>query len=161
MGDAELSMSVRLRQVQADLAASQTDLTRVERERDEALRRAADLEQVREELKQLRLLADGYLEDIQQLESGRDVHIDSLREQRDLARAEMSSARAQLPAQLRQLAAERRAEAGRYKGMSPPHYTGVNLLAEARTWDAAAVLVEQALGCSTPCTTAATQDGET
>ena len=114
------STSAMLRHVQADLAASQADLTKAERERDEALsylgplreslqasaanaytamrerdeavRRAADLEQMREELKQLRLLADGYLEDIQDLESGQDEVIDSLRSQRDLARAEVTTA---------------------------------------------------------------------
>jgi hypothetical protein len=80
-------------------AALQTGIEAVRqlrRERDEAVRRAADLEQVREELKQLRLLADGYMEDIQQLESGRDVHIDSLRGQRDLALADLASARIEL-----------------------------------------------------------------
>jgi hypothetical protein len=87
------STSAMLRQVQAALAASQADLTQAEQERDEAVRRASDLEQVRGELKQLRLLADGYLEDIQHLESGQDEVIDSLRSQRDLARAELASTR--------------------------------------------------------------------
>jgi hypothetical protein len=86
------STSAMLRRVQAALAASQADLTRTERERDEAVRRAADLEQVREELKQLRRLTDGYLEDIRHLESGQDAVIDSLRSQRDLARAEVATA---------------------------------------------------------------------
>lgn len=58
-------------------------LRRVEQERDELAVRAADLEQVREEFRRLRLVADGYEEDIQHLQSGQDEVIDSLRRQRD------------------------------------------------------------------------------
>jgi hypothetical protein len=91
-----LSTSARLRQVEqqrdqacalsVELLRDTERLREVERERDELAIRASDLEQVRGELQQLRLLADGYLEDIQQLESGRDELIDSLRAQRNDAR---------------------------------------------------------------------------
>lgn len=64
-------------------------LRQVERERDEAVRRCADLEQVREELKQLRVRADGYAEDIQQLEGVRDQLVDEKRGLRaEMARVE-------------------------------------------------------------------------
>lgn len=68
-------------------------LRRVEQERNELAVRAADLEQVRAELKHLRLLAAGYLEDIQDLESGQDEVISALRAQRDAARAELERLR--------------------------------------------------------------------
>jgi hypothetical protein len=54
-------------------------LARVERERNDAVRRCADLEQVREELKQFRARADGYAEDIQELEGVRDRLVDEKR----------------------------------------------------------------------------------
>jgi hypothetical protein len=66
------STSARLRQTQRDLAASQADLTRVEAELHDALRRAADLEQVREELRIARFRHEGDLADIQDLTSERD-----------------------------------------------------------------------------------------
>src|SRR3954464_14167304 len=66
------SHSAQLRQTQHDLAASQADLTRVERELHDALRRAADLEQVREELAQRKFRNEGDLADIQDLTRERD-----------------------------------------------------------------------------------------
>lgn len=68
----EASTSAQLRQTQAALAASQADLTRVERELHDALRRAADLEQVREELAQRKLRNEGDFADIQDLTRERD-----------------------------------------------------------------------------------------
>lgn len=89
---AETADIVARAQADPDQPALSAQLRRVEQERDELAVRAADLEQVREELKQLRLLADGYLEDIQHLESGQDEVIDSLRRQRDEALAKRDQA---------------------------------------------------------------------
>jgi chromosome segregation ATPase len=85
------STSAQLRQTQQALAASQADLTRVERELHDALRRAADLEQVREELAQRKFRNEGDLADIQDLTS-----------ERDDARAEAKEFRGQAELYLRQ-----------------------------------------------------------
>jgi uncharacterized coiled-coil DUF342 family protein len=66
------STSAKLAETQAALAKSQQDLTRVEAELHEALRRAADLEQVREELRAAKLHNEGDREDIHDLTSERD-----------------------------------------------------------------------------------------
>jgi chromosome segregation ATPase len=67
-----------LRQTQAALAASQADLTRMEAELHDALRRAADLEQVREELRIARFGNERDLADIQDLTSERDALAEAL-----------------------------------------------------------------------------------
>jgi chromosome segregation ATPase len=104
------STSAALRRVEADLDAERdkvaelaalyesatAETARVAQERDALAVRAADLEQVRAELRHLRALADGYMEDIKCLESGQDSVADILRAQRDSARAELESARTEL-----------------------------------------------------------------
>ena len=72
------STSAQLRRVEADL-------TRAEKELHDALRRAADLEQVREELAQAKLTSEGLLADLQDAEGERD----EARRERDYARAQL------------------------------------------------------------------------
>lgn len=96
---------VDLQRTQAALAASQADLTRTKEELHDALRRAADLEQVREELRVARLRNEGDLEDIQELTSDlfalreneriRAQTIRDLIAERDEARAEAREMRTQ------------------------------------------------------------------
>lgn len=84
-----LSTSAQLRDTQQALAVSQQDLTRIERELHDALRRAADLEQVREELRQLRLSHEGCFADYQQWNGEKAELIDEkLTLKADLTRAE-------------------------------------------------------------------------
>jgi predicted nucleic acid-binding Zn-ribbon protein len=89
------STSAQLRQTQAALAASQADLTRMEAELHDALRRAADLEQVREELRIARFGNERDLADIQDLTSERDALVKALataNHQNRLLTAELGSA---------------------------------------------------------------------
>ena len=94
------------------LTAKTLDLGRVMRERDEALVRAVDLEQVREELRALKLRHEGDLEDLQDLTSDRDELVDVLRRDRDVARVQLRDAVAHADALL---AACARAELRRKK----------------------------------------------
>jgi hypothetical protein len=135
MGDAELSTSARLRQVQVDLAASQADLTRVERERDELAFRVRELQAHR----QLR-----------------DAELTSARAELEQLRARLNAPcgtchpcdhygrNTDLVAQLRRLAAENRAEVAHLAGTSSPLGFGPNRAAMA--YDHAAELLEQTLG---------------
>jgi chromosome segregation ATPase len=89
--------------------STSAQLRETERERDEALRRAADLEQVRQELAQTKSTLDTFVEDNQRLESDRADLVDAslalkrtlaasqqdltaMQEQRDEARAELEIA---------------------------------------------------------------------
>jgi hypothetical protein len=91
--DYAAEIAAQLQQTQADLYASQADLTRVERERDEA---AALNRQLAEQL-------DWQREVVAMLRKNEEVRAQVIRErnrERDLARAELASARQEL-AQLR------------------------------------------------------------
>jgi hypothetical protein len=65
---------VEYSQLSEVLVLAPESVAAVGRERDEAVRRCADLEQVREELAQSRLLIDGYLEDVPEL-TGRNAEL--------------------------------------------------------------------------------------
>jgi hypothetical protein len=83
---------------QQALAASQADLTRAKEELHDALRRSADLEQVRADLAEAKALTDIFVQDNQRLEAERAERVDAsfaLRDERDEARAEAKQWRAQ------------------------------------------------------------------
>jgi predicted nucleic acid-binding Zn-ribbon protein len=70
------STAPQARRLTDELDQLRRDYNAVLLERDEAVRRAADFEQVREELRQARVAAEGHFSDYQEWESEKADHVD-------------------------------------------------------------------------------------
>jgi ABC-type transporter Mla subunit MlaD len=152
------STSARLRQVQADLAASQQDLTRVERERDAVREELARQAEANEDLTVTLAVRTGMLRRAREdcdaisaiahrvaLAAGvTSLRLDDVRRGVDELLAEVEQRRTALAgvlAELRELAAANRADAARFAGTSSPYGFGPTRAAEA--YEKAAALVAQ------------------